>query len=157
MENGKAWFCEECRTMMEPQPGGFDKCPVCGTEAWPAGEAHYEQDKKQAAMAQKIHGVWYCQRCRVPMVPIDDTYCKCPQCAAEVWYGNPHAETRDDIRAVMETTEEFPVFNHSQGIYAAMIGGRPTKGGGSRNGKPRHKADLSKPTTEELYRRLCNG
>ena len=158
MENDKTWFCQECRVLMEPQAGMFDKCPECGAEAWPSGEASYKQNKQGAELAIKKHGVWYCQRCRVPMIAIEDTYCKCPQCATEVWYGKKtHAETRNDIRAVMETTEDFPVFNHSQDIYAAIIGGRPTKGGGSRSGKPRHKTDLSKPTTKELYRRLCDG
>lgn len=154
---GKAWFCEECRVMMDPKEEGFYKCPVCGAEAWPDGEACYKQDTKKAAAAKKIHGEWYCQRCRVPMVAADDTYCKCPQCAAEVWYGKPHKETAAEFREMMETTTSFPVLPDMSDIYAAMSGGRPAKRGGAKNGKKRNKANLRKPTTQELYKRLCSS
>lgn len=156
MEGSKTWFCQECKTMMEPQPEGFDKCPACGAEAWLTGEADFKQDAQRAAVAQKLHGVWYCQRCRVPMLPVDDAYCKCPQCAAEVWYGKPRRITREEIRAVMESTEDFPAFPHTPDIYAAMTGGRPIKSGGTHTGKKR-KADLRKPTTQQLYKRLCSS
>ena len=156
MENEKAWFCQECQVMMEPNPAGFDKCPQCGAEAWHTGEGAYQQEPP-AVMAEKVHGVWYCQRCRVPMVPINADYCKCPSCTAEVWYGARRADTMDDIRRMMEETEDFPHLPHDHGVYSALLGGRPVKGGGgSHNGKGRSKNDLNKPTTTELFRRLCS-
>lgn len=154
MDKARTWFCQECQTMMEHHREGFDKCPVCGAEAWPSGEASYQRERpKAAALAQKIHGVWYCQRCRVPMIPVDGDYCKCPECTAEVWYGTE--KKREDMREIMETTEEFPVFHHAG--ESPAVGGRPAKGGGSHNGRGRRKADMQKPTTEELYRRLCSS
>jgi DNA-directed RNA polymerase subunit M/transcription elongation factor TFIIS len=158
MSETGVWFCQECRTMMEHHEEGFDKCPSCGAEAWPSGEASYQRERpKAAALAQKIHGVWYCQRCRVPMVPVDGDYCKCPECTAEVWYGTKKRDGQADMQELMETTEEFPVFLHAGEVCMGTGGGRPARGGGSHSGKSRHKANMQKPTTEELYRRLCNS
>ena len=153
----KAWFCQECRTVMEHHSEGYDKCPECGAEVWPDGEASYRHERpKAAALAQKIHGIWYCQRCRVPMTPVDGDYCKCPECAAEVWYGTKKQKDELDMQAMMETTEDSPVYLYP-GEYSPAAGGRPVKGGGSHSGKGRRKADISKPTTEDLYRQLCNS
>lgn len=155
MDKARTWFCQECQTMMEHHREGFDKCPTCGAEAWPSGEASYQRERpKAAALAQKIHGVWYCQRCRVPMIPVDGDYCKCPECTAEVWYGTE--KKKENMKELMETTEEFPVF-HRAGESCPAAGGHPTKGGGSHNGRGRRKVDMQKPTTEELYRRLCSS
>ena len=39
MSETGVWFCQECQTMMEHHEEGFDKCPSCGAEAWPSGDA----------------------------------------------------------------------------------------------------------------------
>lgn len=149
---GKVWLCQECRTVMQHQEAGFDKCPLCGAEAWPDGEGTYQRDKRGAELGVKKHGVWYCQRCRVPMIPIDEYYCKCPECAAEVWYGDRKREDAiREIRAMMETADGNP-YQEPGGL--ALPNTRPVKGGGGHT-RVRHKADMRKPTTEELYRRLC--
>ena len=150
---GKTWFCQECRVIMQHKAGGFEKCPVCGAEAWPFGEGTYRQDERGAELGVKLHGVWYCQRCRVPMVPVDEHYCKCPSCAAEIWYGDS-GKRREDMRAMMETTEDNPVYENARGGTAVALSGRPARGGA--HSRKRHRQDLAKPTTEELYRRLCS-
>lgn len=154
---GKTWFCQECRTIMQHHAEGFEKCPSCGAEAWPFGEGTYKRDERGAELATKKHGVWYCQRCRVPMIPVDEYYCKCPQCAAEIWYGDkkPGRSDARALRAMMETTEANPVYDAAPSFTPAG-NARPVKGGGS-HARKRHKADMAKPTTAELYRRLCDG
>ena len=157
MNTEKVWFCQECQTMMEHQEAGFDKCPVCGAEAWPDGEAQYEPSTAKAALAEKVHGVWYCQKCRVPMIPIDENYCKCPECTAEVWYGKPKHETREELRGLMEEAEGFPHLPHNCNA-GILYGGKAARaGGGGSHGKNNRKANMNKPTTTQLYRRLCDG
>ena len=116
---GKVWLCQECRTVMQHQEAGFDKCPLCGAEVWPDGEGTYQRDKRGAELGVKKHGVWYCQRCRVPMIPVDGDYCKCPECTAEIWYGKE--KKREDVRELMETTEEFPVASRAGELCLAAV------------------------------------
>lgn len=140
---------------MEWHAEGFFKCPVCGAEVWPSAEGSYSHGNDRAAkLAQKLHGVWYCQQCRVPMQPIDGDFCKCPHCGTEIWYGKS-AGGRENIKELMETTEEFPVFVHADELCLGVGGGRLSKGAArSSSRSSRRKALLRKPSTEQLYRQL---
>ena len=153
----KPWFCEECHVEME-EHGDFAKCPECGAEVWREGEGSYERDRRAAEIAEKIHGKWFCQRCRIEIKTIDGDFAKCPECGTEVWFGKAPKEvegmSRDEIKELMQ---DF-AGTHTSEIYAAMVGGRPAHGGGSRNGKAKDKRmAMKKPTCEQLYQRLCNS
>lgn len=151
------WFCEECHTAME-QHRDFDKCPACGAEVWPTGEGTYKKEQQAAELAEKVHGHWFCQRCREPMETITADFAKCPCCGAEVWFGKtPHAAEHDGEDNIAALMQDF-AGTHTSEIYAAMVGGRPAHGGGSRNGKAKDKRTaMKKPTCEQLYQRLCNS
>lgn len=141
----KIWFCEECRVAMEYHDGYY-KCPICGAEAWPWGEAHYKQDEVRAELGVKMHGHWFCQRCRVPMIPITEEYCKCPSCTAEVWYGRltPKDKTdTEDWRELMEGDEE----------EGSCLQGRAVHGSSKANAR-RYMKYWKKPTTESLFKQL---
>lgn len=156
MQRNKKWFCEECHEPMD-EHGDFAKCPACGAEVWYEGEGTYKQEQQEAELAEQLHGAWFCQRCRVKMEPITGDFAKCPECGAEVWYGDgKKAEpSTDEIRELMEDFTR----THASSPYEAMIGGRAAHGGGgSKTGKAKDKRTaMRKPTCEQLYQRLFNS
>ena len=153
-EMKKLWFCEECGVAMERTNEDFCKCPSCGAEVWEEGEGGYKGNRKEAEITEKIHGKWFCQKCREEMTIVDGDFCKCPSCGAEVWYGRKNKQYEpDEIKELMDAYSSSPMT-----VFEAMIGGRAAKGkgGGRSKGRTRKKNQQQKPTTEELYQRLKN-
>jgi hypothetical protein len=95
--------------------------------------------------------VWFCQECRRMMEPVNEDFCRCPECGTEVWY----KYSRDKVKAdEVEQLMQDNIVHHQKNVYEAMVGGRPVKGKGGGGSKGRNKKSIDKPTQNELYKRL---
>lgn len=98
------------------------------------------------------HKPWPCFKCLIIMESVDEDHCKCPKCGTEVWYEyDEGCEESDEIEELMQ--ESFQRHNNNPGF--SILYGASVPGSGSKTKGRNKKHLMQRPSTSEIYRRLC--
>lgn len=85
--------------------------------------------------------VWFCQECRIMMEPVNEDFCRCPQCGSEVWYNY----SADKVKGKSEEPGAY--------VSLSMQEGERVLGGGS-GVSCVGKHEKKKRSPQQLYNQL---